>query len=214
MTRFFDVETVAVEALGYRMSWLELVGTLCYLWSVILTARRSLLTWPVSLVAVALYAALFWQIRLYADAIEQAYYLGASVYGWWNWRRARAEATAAVPVAYGPGKAQLSVAAVTVALSVAASLAMERVHRWWPALFPEPADYPWADATTTVMSLVAMWLTTRRRVESWIYWILVDAAGIVLYAVKDVKFVALLYVVLLGLAVVGLLGWHRERTKA
>jgi nicotinamide mononucleotide transporter len=35
----------------------------------------------------------------------------------------------------------------------------------------------------------------RRRIESWIYWIVVDVIGIGLYYAKAVKFVALLYVV-------------------
>ena len=51
----------------------------------------------------------------------------------------------------------------------------------------------------------------RRRVESWIYWIAVDVVGIGLYWVKGVRFVALLYVVLLCMAVCGCVAWHRTR---
>lgn len=211
MLKWFDVETIAFTVLGYPMSWLELVGTIFYLWSVVLIARRKMLTWPVGIVAVVLYAALFWQIRLYSDAIEQTYYLFASAYGWWNWSRARANREQPVPVGYANRRNLVTVAAATAVLSVAASLAMTRIHLWLPSLFPAPADYPWVDATTTVMSFVAMWLMARRQVESWVYWIIVDVAGVWLYFVKDVKFVALLYVVLLVLAVWGLVGWHRER---
>jgi nicotinamide mononucleotide transporter len=210
--KYFDVQTIAFELLGYPMSWIELVGTILYLWSVVLIARRKMLTWPVGLVADLLYAALFWQIHLYSDSIEQTYYIFASVYGWWNWSRARANREQPVPVGYASGRNIVTVAAVTAVLSVAASLAMTRIHLWLPSIFPAPADYPWVDATTTVMSFVAMWLMARRQVESWVYWIIVDVAGVWLYYVKDVKFVALLYVVLLGLAVWGLIGWHRNRT--
>ena len=90
---------------------------------------------------------------------------------------------------------------------------MTRVHVWLPRVFPEPADYPWIDASTTVASLVAMWLTARRRVESWVYWIAVDVVGVWLYHAKGVRFVALLYVILLALAVWGLIGWHRGRHR-
>ncbi len=69
------------------MSYIEFAGTVLYLWSVWLIAHRNILTWPVGIVAVALYLALFYQIRLYADALEQVYYLGASAYGWWNWSK-------------------------------------------------------------------------------------------------------------------------------
>lgn len=54
------------------------------------------------------------------------------------------------------------------------------------------------------MSLVAMWLIARKRVESWYYWIVVDIIGIALYFVKDVRPISLLYVVLLVLAIKGL----------
>ncbi len=209
--KYLDVNTIAFTVLDYPMSWIELVGTILYLWSVVLIARRKMLTWPVGIAAVLLYAALFWQIRLYSDAVEQTYYLGASVYGWWNWSRSRTVEEAPVPVGYASRRSIVVTVAVTAVLSVAAGAAMSRVHLWLPAMFPAPADYPWIDAATTVASFVAMWLMARRRVESWIYWIAVDVVGVWLYAVKNVKFVSLLYVVLLALAMWGYVGWHRER---
>ena len=209
--RYLDVETIAVTLLGYPLSWIELVGTVFYLWSVVLIAQRRMLTWPVGIVAVLLYAALFWQIRLYSDCLEQSYYLVASVYGWWNWSRARARRDEPVPVGWGSPRSLATSAVVTLAGSIALGAAMTRVHLWLPLFFPAPADYPWLDAATTVASFVAMWLMARRRVESWVLWIAVDVVGVWLYYVKDVKFVALLYVVLTGIAAAGLVGWHRTR---
>ncbi len=84
---------------------------------------------------------------------------------------------------------------------------MTRVHLWLPVLFPEAASYPWLDAATTVMSFTAMGLMTLKRTESWLYWIVVDTLGIGLYWVKDVRFISLLYVVLLALALRGLGLW-------
>jgi nicotinamide mononucleotide transporter len=78
-----------------------------------------------------------------------------------------------------------------------------------PAFFPEPASYPYLDAFTTVMSFVAMWLMARKHIESWIYWIFVDVIGIGLYYAKEVKFISLLYVVLLVMASKGLINWMR-----
>lgn len=89
--------------------------------------------------------------------------------------------------------------------------AMARSHVIAPAVFPEPASYPYLDAGTTVASFVAMALLALRRVESWLWWIALDVVGIGLYWAKDVRFVALLYVLLLGLAVRGLLEWRAAR---
>jgi nicotinamide mononucleotide transporter len=66
------------------------------------------------------------------------------------------------------------------------------------------------DAITTMASFVAMWLLSRKRVESWIYWIVIDVVAIWLYYIKDVKFLSLLYVILLGIAINGWLTWRRR----
>jgi len=85
---FFDVNNIAFTILNYPMSYIELFGTIFYLLSVILIARKNILTWPVGIISVVLYLLLFWQIRLYSDTLEQVYYLFASVYGWWHWVQA------------------------------------------------------------------------------------------------------------------------------
>jgi nicotinamide mononucleotide transporter len=210
VSAWWSVESIAFTVIGYPMSWIELVGTLAYLASVVLIARRHMLTWPVGILASALYAAVFWQIRLYSDAIEQAYFVAVSVYGWWTWAVVRADRAQPVPVGWSSSGDLVFWAVSTAALSLAAGAAMTHVHVLLPSVFPAPADFPWLDAATTVASFVAMWLLARRRVESWIYWIAVDVVGIGLYWVKDVKFISLLYVVLLALAVAGFISWQRR----
>lgn len=209
MGSLFDVNTIAFTVLGYPLSYLELVGTLLYLWSVWLIARQQILTWPVGIVSVLLFMLLFYQIRLYSDALEQIYYLVASVYGWWLWRRrGRSEAQPFVPYLSAPRSLGL-VLLLTIGLGLALGSIMGRIHELLPVLFPAPAAFPYLDALTTVMSFSAMWLLAQKRLESWAYWIVVDVIGIGLYAVQGVRFIALLYVVLLVLAISGLRNWLR-----
>lgn len=213
MMPWLSVETVFFTFLGYPVSYIEFFGTILYLWSVWLIARRNVLTWPVGLVSVVLFLAIYYQIRLYSDALEQVYYLGASVYGWWHWSRARLARNILQQVSYSPRRVLIRDGLVTLGAGLAFGALMSRVHVWLPAAFPAPADYPYLDALTTVMSLMAMWLMARQHIESWVYWIMVDVVGIWLYAIKDVKFIALLYVILLVMAVSGLKDWHAIRTK-
>ena len=112
-------------------------------------------------------------------------------------------------VAYSAGRAALAAVCATVVLALSLGYAMSRLHVWASALFPEAASYPCLDAVTTVMSFTAMWLMARKRIESWVYWIIVDVIGIWLYFVKDVRFISLLYVSLLVLAVKGLTDWRQ-----
>jgi len=209
MINLLSVNTVFFTIIGYSMSYIEFVGTVLYLWSVWLISKRNVLTWPVGIVSVLLYMVLFYQIRLYSDALEQFYYLGACVYGWWFWAKARMEKNTITDVNYSSGRAVIVYVIVTAALSAALGSIMSRVHDWAPDVFPEAASYPYIDALTTVMSLVAMWLMARKHIESWIYWIVVDLIGIWLYFVKDVKFISLLYVILLSMAIRGLINWRK-----
>lgn len=209
MGNLFDVDTIAFTVLGYPLSYLELVGTVLYLWSVWLVSRQRMLTWPVGIVSVVLYLLLFYQIRLYSDALEQVYYLVASAYGWWLWhRRGRDTAQAFVP-GVSPVRTLVLVLLGTLTLGAALGVLMSRVHLLLPAAFPQPAAFPYLDALTTIMSFSAMWLMALKRLESWCYWIVVDVLGVGLYYVQEVRFVALLYVVLLVLAINGLVAWLR-----
>jgi nicotinamide mononucleotide transporter len=208
MMDLLRVDTIFITVLGYPMSYVEFVGTVLYLASVVLMARKSMLTWPVGIVSVMLYGLLFYQIRLYADTAEQLYYLGASVYGWWHWRRLDQQ-SGGQSFRFSHANAMIAWACGVLMVTLLVYAATSRAHVLLPAAFPEPASHPFVDSLTTVMSFAAMWLLVLRRVESWIYWIVVDVIGIWLYFVKDVKFVSLLYVILLILAIRGFLLWRK-----
>lgn len=210
MSHLFSVNNIAFTVFGYPLSYVELVGTIFYLWSVWLIARRRIWTWPIGIVAVILYMLIFYQIRLYSDALEQVYYLLASVYGWWHWLRSPREGGTIVDVGFNRTKSVLFWLSVSLLLGTGLGAFMSRAHVLVPAIFPDPASYPYLDALTTIGSFTAMWLMARRRIESWLYWIIIDVVGIGLYYVKGVKFIALLYVVLLGLAIKGFFSWSKQ----
>jgi nicotinamide mononucleotide transporter len=209
VAEILSVDNVLVSIGDYPLSWVEFVGTVLYFASVWLIARKNLLTWPVGIVSVILYAVLFWQIRLYSDCLEQLYYLVVSAWGWISWKRTK-DRESAIPTGFSRPAAIAAWAALTLALGSGLGLAVARLDRWLPAFFPEPAAYPFLDALTTVASFVAMYLLTRRRAESWAWWIVVDVIGVGLYWVKGVRFIALQYVVLLAMAVYGFLRWSKK----
>ena len=213
MNDLFSVNNTAFSVFGYQLSYVELFGTGFYLWSVWLIAKRRIWTWPVGIVSVLLYMVLFYQIRLYSDALEQVYYLAASIYGWWSWSHSPNERGTISDVTFSSARWLIAWVLISALLGVGLGRFMGQAHNLFPSLFPEPASYPYLDALTTIMSFTAMWLMARRRIESWIYWIVVDVIGIGLYYAKSVKFIALLYVILLFLAIKGLVSWLRFGTR-
>ena len=210
ITQFFSINKIFFTFLNYPMSYIEFFGTILYLWSVWLIAKRKMLTWPIGIISVILYFLLFYQIRLYSDALEQLYYLGASAYGWWFWIKNKEEKKDSIKVRISQRKHITFFIILTLIVSLFLGLFMGNAHVILPKLFPEKASFPFLDALTTIMSFTAMFLMAQKRIESWIYWIIVDIIGIGLYFVKDVKFVSLLYVILLFMAINGFISWFKE----
>lgn len=212
---FFDVNNTAFTLLGYQISWLELVGTIFNLACVILVARRNILTWPIGIIAVVLFGALFWQINLYADVIEQVYYLITGIAGWYMWAsvKRRDSDDKKVLITTNSLKTNLLWVAGIAATSAVATWALSNVHTWAPVIFPEPASLPAIDATTTIMSFAAQFLMMRRKLENWVLWIVVDIVAVWLYWYKEVPFVALLYLVFLFNAIYGFVSWKQASAR-
>jgi len=144
---------------------------------------------------------IFWRAGLYADSLLQLVYVAISLYGIWRWRSGAA-AGAVRPVGRTPAREWLALAALGTLACIGLGLFLAR-HT--------PSTVPWADAFTTVLSLCAQWLMSRRFLENWLLWIAADLVYIPLYLYKDLALTAGLYAVFLALCVQGLLGWRRER---
>ena len=207
MCNLFSVDCIWFTVLAYPMSYIEFIGTIFYLLSVWLIARRNMLTWPTEIISVILYMILFYQIRLFSDTLEQVYYLIVSVYGWITWNAVKGQTEEASHFQFSARRSILFGIGITFVITFILYGIVSNIHLLLPTLFPEKASFPFLDALTTIMSFTAMWLMARKRIESWVYWIIVDVIGIGLYYVKEVKFISLLYVVLLAMAIYGYINW-------
>lgn len=214
------METTFFTVMGYPMSYIEFFGTALNLLCVWLVAKNKILNWPIGIVAVTLFFILFYEIRLYSDMVEQAYFFVTGFWGWYMWSRRKktkdSDDKGELQVTAGRAL-EIGLAAATVVIgTVSMGMLMSRVHLLLPSVFQAPADYPYLDALTTVMSFVATVLMVRRKYECWYLWIFVDFIGVWLYWVKGVKFIAIEYLIFLGLASYGLYKWHiilTERRK-
>ena len=73
-----------------------------------------------------------------------------------------------------------------------------------------PGAIPWADAFASATAYTGMWLMTKKKVESWYWWIATNISSIPLYFVKHYVFTSVYYAVLLIMSVFGLIEWIRR----
>jgi nicotinamide mononucleotide transporter len=148
---------------------------------------------------VSLYFFIFWEAKLYSDALLQIFFLAINLYGWLHWHRIRHSA-GEVLVERMSWRSRFAWLAATLAASLAWGLAM---RAFTDAAAPIP------DALIAGGSVAAQILLALRRVENWVLWIAVDLIAVPLYWSRGLEPTAGLYALFLALAVAGLVTWSR-----
>lgn len=191
------------------MDPIELTATIFGLAAVWLTVKRHVACWPASLVQVSLSVWVFYQAKLYSDMGLHVVYIGLALYGWYHWtsKRRQDEGELRIESLSAPGL--LAWCSVALAGTFALGGALARYT---------DAALPFWDSGIAAMSLVAQWLTTRKVLENWLFWIAVDVVGIGVYFAKGLYQFTALYIVFLGMATLGYFEWRRawaaHRTEA
>jgi nicotinamide mononucleotide transporter len=86
---FLNVNNTFFTIFNYPMSYVEFFGTILNILTVWLLVKKNIWNWPVGIVAVVLFASLFYQLNLYADLLEQGYYFITGFVGWYLWQKPR-----------------------------------------------------------------------------------------------------------------------------
>jgi nicotinamide mononucleotide transporter len=182
---------------------LELAGMAATVLGIWLTTKRLLLCWPIVLLADFLYLVVFYQARLFSDALLQIFFVAFTLYGWWHWWRGIRDEGEVRVVRLNMRGWMAGLAAGAVG-AVLLGWLMVRVG----------AALPHLDAALTSYSLVASWWGARKHLANWWLWIVIDAIYVGEYLYKDLRATALLYAGLIALAVLGLRDWRHAAEKS
>ena len=188
-------------------NWLELIGLITGVLCVWLLIRENILTFPLGLIYAVVTVIVVARANLFADVILNLYYVVMNAYGWYFWlyggsNRRESEV---LLVSWVPRGQWLLLATVTV---------LGTVLMGWYFSTQTSADLPYPDSFTTVASFVAMWMSARKYLESWLLWFVIDVVQIGLYIIKGIEAYAVLYLLYLGMAVFGWISWRKHMVSA
>ena len=183
-------------------NWLEIAGFITTLVGIWLTTRRLLICWPVVLAADVFYLLVFYRARLFSDSLLQIFFIAFTLYGWWHWWRGVRD----------EGEVRVVPLGVQGWLGGLAAGAVGAVLLGW-LMVRVGAALPHLDAALTSYSLVASWWGARKHTANWWLWIAVDLVYIGEYIYKDLWATAVLYLLLVILAVMGLVEWRRAGSQ-
>ena len=162
--------------------------------------------WIASVVMPSISLWLYFRKGLYADFAINIYYLAIAVYGYVVWTRKKPSERDKKP------ENRLKIRHVdiqTLLGCIGATFALWAII-WWGLVTFTNSNVPVADAFTTALSIVAMWMLARKFVEQWLAWFVVDAVCVGLYIYKEIPFYAFLYALYTVIALLGYRKWLRS----
>ncbi|MEQ5126914.1 nicotinamide riboside transporter PnuC [Providencia zhijiangensis] len=209
----------------YDLSYIEAVGTIAGLLCILLASFEKTINYLFGLINVTLFAVIFFQIQLYANLLLQVFFFGANIYGWYAWSRVSNSQEAELKIRW----LSLPKALTTLVISVLAIIFLTfnidavfgRLATWAVELLNlfganltlptiDPDAFPFWDSTMTVLSVVAMILMTRKYVENWLLWVVINVISIVIFFIQGVYAMSLEYLILLGIALNGSRLWIKS----
>ena len=185
--------------LAAQSPW-ECAAVLLALAYLLLAMRESLWCWYAAFLSTAIYIALFWRVGLMMETALQGYYLAMAIYGWWQWRGgARHEQPLAISRRPWRWHA-LALLAILLAAGLSGTLLAGYTA----------AARPYADSFVTWGSLLTTWMVTRKLLENWLWWLLIDSLSLALYLDRGLYLTAALFAAYLVIVVFGYLKWRQH----
>ncbi len=183
---------------------LEWVAVFAGVFYVVLAARQKMACWFFAFVSSTIYVWLCFSNQLYIESALQVFYVVMAVYGWREWNKQNHNTQERSHVIFWKWKNHLIFIFV-------GGLATLGLGFFFQSFTDQQNAY--IDAFTTIYSLGATFMATRRILESWIYWIVIDAISIYLYYMRGLQLTSVLFIFFTILAIIGLIQWFRDYKK-
>ena len=191
-----------------KTGWLEYIAVFAGIISVWFSKKENIWVYPSGLINTLFYIYLSFKGGLLGEASVNFYYTIMSIYGWIGWAKKDDNKNIVLQISASNKKEwieQLIFFSVFY-LIIYSSLAYLKTNF-------APEAIPWADAFASASAFTAMWLMTKKKIESWYWWIITNVASIPLYFVKHYVFTSVYYFILLIMAIFGLMEWINRYEK-
>lgn len=205
MDQIFDFLFSQYSSYSPSFIYLELFAVIMNITSVVYAKRNNILVYPTGLIGTGIFVYILLNFSLLGDTIINAYFFSMSIYGWYFWSRKKDEVFINQVSTINRNEIKyLFILAFSSLIFI--YFVYDYFDKWnnWTA---------YVDNITTAIFFVAMWLMARRKIESWIFWIIGDLITVPLYFYKGLTISSIQYIIFLILAVLGYISWKKILDK-
>ena len=189
--------TLLLTNLKFNWSIIESVAVLFSIAYVVLAAKQNIWCWFFASISVTLYIYICFSSQLFAETGLQAFYLLMAAYGYYNWNKSKRGLNVRQ---WNTGKHLL--------LILFAAIFTFLMGFYFTSY--TSAKMPIVDSFTTVFSIIATYMLTKKVLENWIYWIVIDTMSIYLYFSRELHLTSLLFLIYTVIAIFGYFSWLKQ----
>lgn len=172
--------------------------SVAYVW---LATQQSVWCWPAALVSTMLFTYVFWDVQLLFQMLLNGYYAIMAVVGWLSWNK-----NTHISV-HGVKSMPLGLHVVILVCGTGLSVLVLNFAQHWLSY-----ENLLLDAGTTIFSLLVTWLTVRKYLQSWLYWVLINVVSVYLFATAGLYFATVLMLIYIIFSIRGYVSWNRSQS--
>ena len=183
---------------------LEIIAVFFGFLSVWFSKNNNILVFPTGMINTSIFVHLLLKWSLLGDMIINAYYFIMSIYGWYFWLKGTNNTVSPI------SKVSNTDIRIVVLLFISSSVFVSLVYTFfdkWETIVS------YIDILTTAIFFAAMWLMAKRKVESWIFWIVGNIISVPLYLHKGLAFTSIQYFIFTVIAIAGYIKWKELYNK-
>ena len=189
-----------ISKLTFNWSITESTAVFFSILYVILALKENVWCWGAAAISVILYIYICYTAQLYPETGLQFFYLLMAIYGYYQWNKN--DSTLKIQ--------QWTITKHLLTLLLGALLTF--LMGFYFSIYTNAA-MPLVDSFTTVFSVFATYMVTKKVIENWLYWIVIDAVSVYLYFSRDLQLTSLLFLAYTIIAIFGYLSWLKRSNE-
>lgn len=169
--------SVFITLFGYPLTYIEFFAVLLYFISVYFAIKINIWTWPVGIISQILFFILYLDAHTYANAFLQIIFILLCIKGWIRWHKKDTDEIST--------QSYLT-SRWTFIISFLSIILFGTILKYY-----SNDPYPYYDVAIFVWSVVGTVLLTYKKLQAWVYWIVVNITSLILYSNIGYYFVAI-----------------------
>ena len=153
--------------------WYEYIAVFTGIASVWYSRKENIRVYPTGLINTIIYIYISFKGSLLGEASVNIYYTIMSIYGWLLWAKKDTQLKPVLQITAASKKEWLQHISFFLLFYFAIFFALTYLKKDFT-----PGAIPWADAFASATAFTGMWLMTKKKIESWYWWIATNFASI------------------------------------